>query len=296
MINALTIDVEDYFQVEAFKDHIDRNKWDQYSVRVEKNVSVILALLSEKKITATFFILAWIAERYPELVKKIHAEGHEIGSHGYDHKLIYLQKPKDFFEETVRSKKTLEDLVGDEVLGYRAATFSITHKSLWAIDSLIEAGFKYDSSIYPGRHDRYGLPGSPTEPYVITTDIGEITEFPVSVLRLWKGVMPIAGGGYFRLFPYWFSRWAYQKINRSTGPFMFYLHPWEVDPDQPRIDGISRVTAFRHYINLVLCEKKLTKLTNDFEFTSLNNVLVRLSPANKISMSEKIDASLRLSL
>lgn len=286
MINLLTVDVEDYFQVEAFKQHVERATWNDFPVRVEQNTSVILDLLARQNIKGTFFILGWVAEKYPGLVKKIHSQGHEVASHGYDHQLIYTQKPDEFLEETKKSKTLLEELIGVEVCGYRAATFSITRESLWALELLVEAGFKYDSSIYPGRHDRYGIPGSPTHPYIINTAGSELVEFPISVLPLGKTVLPVAGGGYFRLFPYWFSRWAYQKINAAAKPVMFYIHPWEVDPQQPKIEGINLATRFRHYVNLSRCEHKLNLLVDDFKFGRVCDLLDQMAITDRLNLTE----------
>ncbi len=251
MINAFTVDVEDYFQVEALSSVIKTEKWEQYECRVEKNTHVILQLLDETRQKGTFFILGWIAQRYPNLIKQISQQGHEIASHGMSHQLIYNQNIKTFRRETLDSKALLEDIVQKPIEGYRAATYSITKKSLWALDILVESGYKYDSSIFPMRHDKYGIFDINPDPHVLTTPGGmQIVEFPISTVKNKLVTVPIAGGGYFRLFPYIFSRWGLSQINKQGKPFVFYIHPWEVDPEQPVIEDIGRFSRFRHYNNL----------------------------------------------
>ena len=283
IVNAFTVDVEDYYQVEAFSKHIDRSQWNDFASHVEANTDAILMLLEEKSIKATFFTLGCVAEKHPEIVRKIVAQGHEIASHGYSHRLIYTQDEKVFREETVKSKAILEDISQQLVKGYRAATYSITKDSLWALDILVESGFEYDSSIFPVRHDRYGIPDLHPLPHKLKTPGGlEIVEFPISTLKLFRYNLPIAGGGYFRLFPYAFSRWALRKINRQTNEFVFYIHPWEVDEAQPVIDEASITTKFRHYNNIDKCRGRLAQILDDFRFDTLNNVLQRkkLLPIN----------------
>ena len=271
--NALTIDVEDYFQVAALSKSISINDWEGIPSRVEKNTMRLLELFDQNSTTATFFILGWIAERYPGLIREIEAQGHEIASHGYSHQLIYRQTPEMFKQETIKSKQILEDLIGKSISGYRAASYSITKKSLWALDILSDAGFKYDSSIFPVRHDNYGIPGSPREPYVLQTPMGkELVEFPLSTYKLLGQVIPVAGGGYFRLYPYWLSRFFYRSINKHKQSFVFYMHPWEIDPDQPRVKA-SRLSEFRHYNNLDKCEERLNRLLTNFRFTTMENKL-----------------------
>lgn len=274
MKNALTIDVEDYFQVAALAEAVERDQWSSMEYRVESNTDRLLALFDDHDTKATFFILGWVAERSPGLVRRIHAEGHEIASHGYSHQLIYNQTPELFHEETRRSKQILEDISGVAITGYRAASYSITAESRWALDILVEEGFTWDSSIFPVHHDRYGMPGTPRWPHRLTTDKGyELAEFPLTTLRLPGYTLPIAGGGYFRLFPYWFSQWGLGSINRQGQPFVFYLHPWEVDPGQPRLD-VNWLSRFRHYNNLDVCEARLTSLLRRFEFTNMSDVLI----------------------
>jgi polysaccharide deacetylase family protein (PEP-CTERM system associated) len=241
---------------------------------VERNTGIILDLLAERGIRGTFFVLGWIAQHYPALVKRIAAAGHEIASHGYSHQLIYRQTPAEFRSETLQSKQILEDLTGTPVLGYRAASFSITKDSLWALDTLIEAGFQYDSSVFPIRHDRYGLPGASREPGRIQAPGGgSLVEFPMSAATFFGVRVPVSGGGYFRLLPYWLTRAGLKQVNERDGqPFTFYLHPWEVDPGQPRIK-VGRLSRFRHYTNLDRCEARLRRLLAEFSFAPMREVL-----------------------
>ncbi|RMF19225.1 MAG: DUF3473 domain-containing protein [Gammaproteobacteria bacterium] len=272
MINAFTVDVEDYFQVAALSETISPDDWETWPCFVERNTGRILDLLAEKHIQGTFFILGWIAERYPALVRRIQREGHEIASHGYSHQLIYTQSPDVFRDETRRSKQLLEDITGEPVRGYRAASYSITRQSLWALDILAELGFEWDSSVFPVVHDRYGIPGTPRFPYRIRTQYGELTEFPISTCRIGRYQLPIAGGGYFRIFPYWLTRWGLGRVNREGQPFVFYLHPWEVDPDQPRVK-VSARSRFRHYTNLSKTHHRLDRLLSQFRFAPVGTVL-----------------------
>lgn len=271
--NALTIDVEDYFQVAALAEAVRRDDWDSMEYRVEANTDRLLGLLDQYNTKATFFTLGWVAERSPELVRRIRASGHEVASHGYSHQLIYHQTPDVFREETRRSRRILEDILGEPVTGYRAASYSITARSRWALDILAEEGFTWDSSIFPVHHDHYGMPDAPRWPYRLKTDNGyELAEFPLSTLKLPGYTLPIAGGGYFRLFPYWFSQWGLGSINRQGRPFVFYLHPWEVDPEQPRLE-VKWLSRFRHYNNLDVCEARLNRLLQRFDFAPMGEVL-----------------------
>jgi len=274
MKNVFTVDVEDYFQVEALKKAVNPEEWDKFDCRVEANTDLILSLLDSTNQSGTFFVLGWIAKRYPDLIRRISDQGHEIASHGMSHQLIYGQSRETFKKETVDSKALLEDLVQKPVEGYRAATYSITKKSLWALDILVDAGFKYDSSIFPMKHDNYGIPDIEPMPHRLLTETSRhIVEFPISTLKGRFGTLPIAGGGYFRLFPYWLTKWGLNKINANGNPFVFYIHPWEVDPNQPRVNDISRFSKFRHYNNLEKCEARLKRLCGDFSFTSMKTVL-----------------------
>lgn len=271
--NALTVDVEDYFHVSAFADSIDHRDWGSHPLRVEKNTRRLLDMFDQHSVKATFFVLGWVAERTNGLVREIAARGHEIASHGYSHQLVYNQSPDVFRDETIRSKNILEDITQAKVRGYRAASYSITKQSLWALDILVEAGFEYDSSIFPVRHDRYGIPDAPEYPYRLKTPQGySLIEFPLSTAKIFHYRLPIAGGGYFRLYPYWLSRAGLQQINYRKKPFIFYLHPWEIDPGQPRISA-GWLSRFRHYNNLNKCESRLGKLLTEFSFNTVEDVL-----------------------
>lgn len=273
-VNALTFDVEDYYQVEAFSHLIRFEDWPAYESRVTVNTNRILEILAEQGVKATFFILGWIAERFPQVVKLISAEGHEVASHGYAHKAIYKQNRKEFEQDVSKSLEIIENISGTKVIGYRAPTFSIIKETLWALDILLEHGIKYDSSIFPIRHDRYGIPEAARFPYQIDRGTqGSLIEFPPSTLRFHDHNLPIAGGGYLRLYPYPFLRWGFRKINRQGQPVIVYLHPWELDPDQPRIQGINPLTRFRHYVNLSTTGKKLKALTRHFRFAPVREVL-----------------------
>lgn len=279
MKHALTIDVEDFFHVAAFNKVIEPKDWDSYPNRVEANTHRFLDLIEAHGTTATFFMLGWVAERFPGLVREIADRGHEIASHGYSHQLIYQQTPDVFKQETLRSKALLEDITQTPVNGYRAASYSITPDSLWALDIISEAGFTYDSSIYPVRHDNYGLRGGPMEPYLLDLANGAtLTEFPITTTNLLGMDIPVGGGGYFRLYPFALTRWLLRRRARNTGaPFVFYLHPWEMDPDQPRVDGAGALSNFRHYLNLDKVTTRLTRLMTEFEFTTMQIALDSLS-------------------
>ena len=277
MTNALTVDVEDYFHVAALAPSIPRDSWSSRESRVVGNTQKLLALFDQFDVRGTFFVLGWVAERYPQLVKDIAAGGHEIACHGFSHRLVYEQTPKEFHEESLRSKKLLEDITGSAVLGYRAASYSIVRESLWAIDILAELGFVYDSSIFPVHHDRYGIPDAKRVPNRMTTPGGKsIVEWPLATAGILGFRLPVSGGGYFRLLPYWLSRWGLASINRrERQPFIFYLHPWEIDPAQPRVQA-SRLSRFRHYNNLEKCESRLRRLLGDFKFGTAKDCLVGL--------------------
>ena len=271
--NVLTIDVEDYFHVAALSKSINRGDWDNISPRVTNNIYRLLDLFDEHNVKATHFVLGWVAERFPELVREIDSRGHEIASHGYSHQLVYTQSPTQFENETRSSKIILEDIIGKPVWGYRAASYSITRKSLWALDILADLGFKYDSSIFPVVHDNYGITGSPKFPHILETPNKKtLVEYPLSTFSILGQSIPVAGGGYFRLYPYWLSSLFYRKINQQTAPFVFYLHPWEIDPDQPRIDA-SFLSRFRHYNNLDKSYQRLSKLLSDFSFITMHEKL-----------------------
>ena len=271
--NALTIDVEDYFQVAALAEAVRREDWHSMEYRVEANTDRLLEFFSDKGVKGTFFTLGWVAEKSPDLVRRIQRAGHEIASHGYSHQLVYNQRQEVFREETRKSKSILEDITGEAITGYRAASYSITAQSRWALDILCEEGFTWDSSIFPVHHDRYGMPGTPHEPYWLKAPNGStLLEFPLSTCPIGSYRMPIAGGGYFRLYPYWLSRWGLGRINRAGQPFIFYLHPWEIDPGQPKLE-VSAFSRFRHYNNLDKCMNRLENLLSDFRFGSVSDVL-----------------------
>ncbi|VAW34298.1 FIG004655: Polysaccharide deacetylase [hydrothermal vent metagenome] len=267
--NYLTIDVEDYFQVAALKEVVGPHRnWDNYPARVDNNTKTILTLLDKYNVKATFFIVGWIAERFPRLVKDIHAAGHDIGCHSYYHRLIYELTPEEFRQDTKAAKEILEQITGQPVLTYRAPSYSITNKSLWALDILEELGFTHDSSIFPIRHDRYGIPDAPRFKYKIPGH--NLIEYPISTSIFIGRKIPVAGGGYFRLFPYWFTKMALKKINRQDGQsFIFYIHPWEIDPGQPRLKGLSTLSKFRHYNNLDQTASRFEQLLTDFSFVPI---------------------------
>ncbi len=273
VVNAMTIDVEDYFHVSVFDGLVPRSRWTSLESRVCSNTERLLAIFADANVRATFFVLGWVAERYPQLVTSIAEAGHEIASHGFGHRLIYDQTRAAFRDDVRRSKDLLEASSGKRVLGYRAPSYSITPATLWALDVLIEEGFSYDASIFPIRHDRYGIPHSPRHPYVLPRESGSIVEAPASTAN-WAGMnLPVAGGGYFRILPYEWTRRGIARINRHEGrPAIFYLHPWEVDPAQPRLSA-GWLSRFRHYRNLDQTEGRLRQLLADFRFSTLQGVL-----------------------
>jgi polysaccharide deacetylase family protein (PEP-CTERM system associated) len=272
--NAMTIDVEDYFQVSAFAPHIPREAWTTIPCRVESNIDRILALLNEEGTKATFFTLGWIAERYPAMVRRIVTEGHELASHGWAHYRVTDQKPDEFREDISRSKALLEDIGGQAVLGYRAPSFSIGRHNQWALNVLEEAGYRYSSSIYPIQHDHYGMPDAPRFAYHPCSDKG-LLELPITTMRLFRRNLPAGGGGYFRLWPYPISRWFLQRLNRlERRSAIFYFHPWEMDHEQPRQTGISMKTRFRHYYNLHRMEARIAALTRDFKWDRMDRIFL----------------------
>jgi polysaccharide deacetylase family protein (PEP-CTERM system associated) len=270
--NALTIDVEDYFQVSAFARHIDRADWERIECRVERNVDRILELLDGQGTRATFFTLGWIAERHPQVVRRIVDNGHELASHGYGHRRASEQDEAAFFEDIHSAKRLLEDQSGQEVKGYRAPSFSIGKDNLWAFDCLERAGYRYSSSIYPIKHDHYGMPDAPRFAHAI----GGLVEIPATTLRGFQRNWPASGGGFFRLFPYAVSRMLLRRVNEVDGEAaVFYFHPWEIDPQQPRVPGIGAKTRFRHYLNLHRMEERLTRLLSDFRWGRMDDVFLR---------------------
>jgi polysaccharide deacetylase family protein (PEP-CTERM system associated) len=277
ILNALTVDVEDYYQVSGFEKCVYRADWDRFESRVVANTYQVLEILSSAGVRGTFFILGWVAERFPELIRTIRAAGHEIGCHSFWHRLAYLQAPEEFRYDLRRARDVLQQILGEAVVAYRAPSFSITRRSLWALDILIEEGFTCDSSIFPTVHDRYGLAGAPLPPHVIRRGAGKIWEFPLPVYRRLGHPWPIGGGGYLRLYPYALTRHGLRAINAEGRPFVVYLHPWEVDPDQPPLPMPLNLAAhFRHYVNLKRTKTRLLKLLGDFRFTTMAEVLAGL--------------------
>ena len=281
--NAFSVDVEDYFHVSAYAGVIQRSEWDGLPSRVHANTHKLLALLDETGVKGTFFILGWVAKHHPDIVRTIAEGGHELACHGLNHDLVYRQSRQQFFDETRKAKALIEDVAGTPVHGYRAASFSITRASLWALDVLAELGFEYDSSIFPVRHDRYGIPSAPRYPFRYRgADGASIVEFPMPCVRLGGWRMPVGGGGYFRIYPYALTRAALKRINHNERqPFMFYSHPWEVDPDQPVFDA-GRLSNLRHRTNLGKFEHRLRRLFSDFRFAPVRDVL------NEVDVSDVV--------
>lgn len=273
MVNAMTVDVEDYFQVSAFDKVVSREAWPGMESRVVANTGRLLDLFDEFNVRSTFFVLGWVAERHPALVRAIVSRGHELASHGYAHRLVYSQTPDEFREDVRRAKRLLEDAGGVAVHGYRAPSFSVTSRSLWALDVLLEEQYRYDASIFPIRHDRYGIPDAPRWPHTIERPTGRVYEVPGSTVRFGGTNLPVAGGGYFRILPYAWTRFGISRVNRAERqPVVFYLHPWEIDADQPRLSA-GVLSRFRHYRNLHKTESRLRRLMRDFQFAPVASVL-----------------------
>lgn len=277
MLNALTIDVEDYFQVSGFERQIRREDWASFDSRVERNTDRLLEVLDDQQVRGTFFVLGWTAERHPEMVRRIQAAGHEIGSHSYWHRLVYDLTHDEFRNDLRRSRDVLESITGQPVRLYRAPSFSITKRSLWAFEILAEEGFEVDSSVYPVVHDRYGIPDAALTPHPVDTPAGAVLEVPPAVTQWGRFRMPTGGGGYFRLLPWFTTRHCLARIHRAHArPFVFYLHPWEIDPEQPRLSAGSKMSRFRHYANLHRTQSKLVALLRRFRFGSLSHYLREL--------------------
>lgn len=271
-VNALTVDVEDYFQVSAFEGHIGRDDWDRLPARVEQNTAVILDLFAQHDVKATFFTLGWVAQRFPGLVRAIVEQGHELACHGMDHVRVTEQTPRQFREDVCQSKALLEDIGGVPVIGYRAASYSIGKSNLWALEVLEDTGFSYSSSIYPVRHDLYGMPDAPRFAFRPDNARG-LLEIPVTTVSIAGKNLPCGGGGYFRLLPYALWRWGMRRVNQiDQQPGIFYFHPWEIDPAQPRQKGISFKTRFRHYLNLSRMQPRLERLLRDFRWNTVAQV------------------------
>ena len=277
LTNAMTVDVEDYFHVSVFEGVVRREHWPTMESRVQANTERLLELFDEYAVKGTFFVLGWVAERYPALVRTIVSSGHELASHGYAHRLIYDQSPEEFREDVRRAKALLEDAGGVEVWGYRAPSFSITKQSLWALDVLLEEKYRYDASIFPIRHDRYGIPNAPRWLHQVERAGGRIYEVPGSTIRVGGANLPVAGGGYFRILPYAWTKWGIARLNKlERQSAVFYVHPWEIDPDQPRLQ-VNALGRFRHYRNLHKTEARLRALMRDFHFAPLARVFEDIS-------------------
>jgi polysaccharide deacetylase family protein (PEP-CTERM system associated) len=276
IINAMSVDVEEYFHASALERVAPRARWESLPSRVVPTTHLLLELFAARQVRATFFILGWVAQRHPGLVREIAAAGHEIASHGFWHQIVYSLSPEAFREDVRRSKHVLEDLVGRDVIGYRAPSFSITRQSLWALDILVEEGYGYDASVFPVRHDRYGIPDAPRHAYALSRQSGMLDEVPPSTVRVAGQNLAVAGGGYFRLLPYWWTRAGISRLNRREGrPAIFYLHPWEVDGEQPRMP-VPLGTRLRHYGNLSRTSSRLRRLLEEFRFAPVADVLAGL--------------------
>lgn len=275
IINALTVDVEDWFHVSLFRHHIKRSEWDDLESTVVANTCRILNLFSKYNVRATFFILGWVAERYPEIVIAIREQGHEIASHGYGHQIVYEQNPTEFYNDVARSLDVLEKVSGRKVKGYRAPSYSITRISMWAWEALVDLGLRYDSSVFPVKHDLYGIADAPRFPFEVkVAGKGALVEFPISTVKILGKNIPIAGGGYLRLYPYWFFRRGVEQVNAEGKPAIVYFHPWELDPQIPRIN-VSALKHLRHYGNIPLMEERIVNLLEGFQFSTVEEVLKR---------------------
>ena len=272
VINAMTVDVEDYFQATCFDRIVSRTSWFERESRVVGNTHKLLEFFHRHDVRGTFFMLGWVAERFPSLVREIASLGHEIASHGFHHQLIYTLTPDQFRDDVRRAKAVIEDAGGCQVRGYRAPSFSIVRSSLWALDVLIETGHTYDASVFPIHHDRYGIPDAPRTPHVIERPAGTIVEVPASTVRIAGTNVPIAGGGYFRLLPYVLTKWGIERLNGAGQPAIFYIHPWEIDPRQPRLP-VSRMMALRHYSNLHDTLNRMERMLRDFAFDTVTATL-----------------------
>lgn len=297
LIHACTVDVEDYFHVSAFENVVDRKDWDSFKVRVIESTQTILEVLQRRSVRATFFVLGWVADRFPWLVREIQRDGHEIGCHSYEHRLIYQLSVEDFRKDLQRAKNAIEQITGEPVTAYRSPSFSITRRSLAALEVLVQEGIRVDSSIYPVVHDRYGIPDAPLEPHRIATPSGELLEFPPTVYQFCGMRLPVAGGGYFRLYPYRFTSHCVRSIAASNRPVNVYVHPWEFDPEQPRMGGLSRLSRFRHYVNLKSNQAKFDRLLREHRFGTMTDALaaygdrmktVQCAVASDDAMAEKV--------
>ncbi len=288
--NAMTVDVEDYFQVSAFENIIDQNDWDKIACRIPQNMEKILALFARHDTKATFFTLGWVAERFPQVVRDVVAAGHEVASHGWSHIRVPNSDPASFFEDIDRTRKLLQDISGQSVNGYRAASYSVTKQTLWVYENLARAGYQYSSSIFPIRHDLYGIPDAPRTPFIVADT--SIIEIPLTTVNLSGKNFPCSGGGWFRLMPYQLFKAGLKRVNEKDKlPGIFYFHPWEIDPEQPRQKNIPAKTAFRHYLNLQRMEKRLDKLLEDFQWDTMQQVFVEQADYPVISLSRLENAA-----
>jgi polysaccharide deacetylase family protein (PEP-CTERM system associated) len=278
MKNVVSFDVEDYFHVGAFASSINRSQWTTLPSRVEANTDKILEMLAKNGTLGTFFVLGWVAEHFPGLVQRIAAAGHEIACHSQEHHRVFELSPAEFRSDTLEAKKSIENACGVQVRGYRAPSFSITHNSLWALEILAELGFEYDSSIFPVEHPNYGMPAVPRFPFVINTKAGPLVEFPLTTVEIGGSRSPLSGGAYLRILPYWYMRWGFGYVNgKENQPFCLYLHPWELDSEQPRMSG-RPTSRLRHYIGLRGTENKLARLLKDFEFQRMGTMIDGFRP------------------
>jgi len=273
VVNMMTVDVEDYFQVSAFEGVVSRADWCSFESRVSRNTDELLEIFNGAGVRGTFFVLGWVAARFPSLVRRIADLGHEVASHGFHHQLLYGLTPGQFREDIRAARRAIEDATGQPVMGFRAPSYSVIRSSMWAIDILIDEGYAYDASIFPIHHDRYGIPDSPRHPYELKRESGSLLELPGSTVRLGNINLPIAGGGYFRQLPYMWTKWGIDRVNRlERQPVVFYLHPWEIDPEQPRLP-VGAATRMRHYRGLAQTRTRLARLLSDFRFDAVNAVL-----------------------
>ena len=292
-LNVISVDVEDYFHAESFAGVVPPDRWDGCASRVDTNTRRLLDLFASRGVEATFFVLGWVADRYPALVRDIAAAGHELGCHSYWHRLITRLTPDEFREDTRVARDTIEQTTGVRVQGYRAPTYSIVAESLWAIEILVELGFTYDSSIFPIHHDRYGIPDAPRFPFRIETPSGSIVEYPIATFRLWGETnLPFAGGGYLRLMPWWYTQLGLRRAGAERLPVIAYIHPWEIDPGQPRLDG-KWTSRLRHYTNLGRTYGRLDRLVDGGRFTSFRrcNAVIESGAVNSLTSSAALGSA-----
>lgn len=288
--NAMTVDVEDYFQVSAFEQVIERSDWEKLDCRIPRNVDRILSLFARHNVQATFFTLGWVAERFPQVVRDIVASGHEIASHGWEHVRVPNTDAAGFYADIDRTRKLLQDVSGQPIEGYRAASYSVTTDTLWVYEQLARAGYRYSSSIFPIRHDLYGIPQAPRTPFT-EADSG-ILEIPLTTVQLSGRNYPCSGGGWFRLMPYGLFKAGLGRVNRQDSiPGIFYFHPWEVDPAQPRQKNLPAKTAFRHYLNLRRMESRLDRLLKDFDWDSMQKVFMEKPAYPEITLQQIVAAA-----